>query len=423
MKSLEHSIIGCLILGGADSLRRYAAGLSADSFADKSCQTIFSRMTDYAGAGKDFDLHILTAELSGHDGISAGSLTAYLEGEYSTGKILDYVQQLRDIKFRTDTLNMIQRVRTDPVHEFVPVLQTLIWQYQRAINTDWTLKDAIVRTLDEIESRMSGIIDYPTGLQDIDNMMGGFYPGEITILAGRPSQGKSALAVNFCNHLLGLGKRVLYVDLETSDTKILDRMLSLRTQIPISDMLRGRIRAEKYEALVKEASTITSLPFWINDKSGTTVADVYAEVQKRNIQFMVLDYIQLMADGGEGSENTTERLGNRTRSFKTLAKEAHIPILLVSQLNRANEYQKDKEPSLASLRGSGELEQNADNVLMLYWEHIYDEEKNANDNTLLIKKQRHGPVGRINLYWRPDIMLFGNSVHREEEEIINDRRT
>jgi replicative DNA helicase len=408
MKNIEESIIGCLLLGGAEAMRKYAAGLEPGEFSDPVCKVIFTRMRDFQAAGKDFDLQIISAELRGEEGIDANYLTGLLANEFSPSKISEYTRQLKDWTFRTGMLNLLSKAKSEPVHEFVGELQRRIWEYQRGVRIDWTIGDALRRMLDEIEARRGGKIEYPTGFTDLDDMTGGFFPGEVTILAGRPSQGKSALAVNFCNNLLNAGKKVLYLDFETSDTKILNRLLSLRTEIPVSRMNRGKITEIEISEIVREAAVIEKLGFFVNDRSGTPIADVFTEVQNRRIDFIVVDYIQLMPGGGTEETNTTERLGNLTRSFKGLAKEMNIPVLLISQLNRANEFSGNKEPTLASLRGSGELEQNADNVMMLYWEHVYDMEKPEHENKLLVKKQRHGPVGPITLYWDPTIMKFAN---------------
>lgn len=409
MKQIEEYILSGLMYGGLAAMRNHAVGLSEEDFTGER-RTVFQRMRKLQVDGLEFDLPLLAEELKGV--VPADYLASLCELEIAAG-VPRHIRALRDEQFRVRALQTLSKARRVPVSELASEMQDQVWQYQKGLPRDWYLSEALDRTLAEIEKRIVGDIEFPTGLRDLDEMTGGLHRGEVTIMAGRPSQGKSALAVNICNHLLDQGRRVLFVDLETSDVKILERFICLRSGVPVYRMNKGTVTDDDLVRIVKARKEIQDLPLVINDNFGVKVADILSQGRNMKADLLVVDYLQLVQDGYRESQSRSEQMGNVCRSVKMISRELRIPVLALSQLNRASESRAGNEPNLSDLRDSGEIEQSADNVLMLFWKWVYTNEDKY-ENTLLVKKQRHGPVGRIPLYWNDELMEFGDLQNTPE---------
>jgi len=271
-----------------------------------------------------------------------------------------------------------------------------------------------------------GIVGVPTGLRDLDERLGGMHKGDLIIIAGRPSMGKTALATNIAFHAAKkimenkLGKSsVAFFSLEMSSEQLSTRILAEQSRIRSNDIRRGKITQEDLEKFIEASKNINDLPLYIDETPAikiSTLANRARRIKRlHGLDLIVVDYIQLMTTGNFKYEGRVQEIGEITQGLKALAKELGVPVLALSQLSRAVEQRDDKRPQLSDLRESGSIEQDADVVMFVYRpeyyleknepqagtaEHITWQEKMSqvhNQALVIIGKQRHGPTGIINL--------------------------
>ena len=279
-------------------------------------------------------------------------------------------------------------------------------------------------------SRVSGL---RTSLADLDSWLGGLHGGELVILAGRPSMGKSTLAINICVSAAGDGTAAAMFSLEMPEDQIGMVALAKATGISVNRQRRGDVDTEAHRAILEAAGEFMGVPLHIDDRTALTVLDIRAQARylkrRHNIGLVCVDHLQLIRSEQRRGWNRTQEIGEITAGLKALAKELDLPVLLLSQLSRQTESREDKRPQLGDLRESGAIEQDADVVLFVYREHYYAARKEPDvletmkhaeweadmkglEKTceLIVAKQRHGPCGTIKLYNDQSKSAFGNLV-------------
>lgn len=308
-------------------------------------------------------------------------------------------------------------------------------------NISHSLKETLERTLvaKQREGHISGV---STGLRDLDKMLGGMQSSDLIILAGRPSMGKTALAINMavnaCKFLSPnpqdkkSQKAVGFFSLEMSSDQLSARILSMETSINATKFRTGEIDEEEWQAITQRSAEIAEMPFFIDDTPALSIAAIRTRtrrlVRKHNLGFLLIDYLQLIRGSSKRSEqNRVQEISEITQSLKAIAKEFNIPVMALSQLSRAVEQREDKRPQLSDLRESGSIEQDADVVAFIYRESYYEERKKPGDeeqeklaawrdkmnkirnvSEVIIAKQRNGPIGNVSLYFDPEFTRFNN---------------
>ncbi|MEE2761294.1 MAG: replicative DNA helicase [Pseudomonadota bacterium] len=325
---------------------------------------------------------------------------------------------------------------------------------------DASIKEAIERAqiAHQRDGRLAGV---GTGLRDIDRLLGGLHPSDLVILAGRPSMGKTALATNIAYNAAAdyefetvdnrkrktiNGAVVGFFSLEMSAEQLAARILSEQTEIASDKMRRGELSNPEFDKLAKAATQLRSLPIFIDDTPALTVNLLRSRARRlkgqHDLGLVIVDYLQLM-QGNTRTDNRVLEIGEITRGLKTLAKELEVPVLALSQLSRAVEQREDKRPQLADLRESGTIEQDADVVSFIFresyylerseptqrqdepadkfaerhdrWQTLSDEMKNRSE--LIIAKQRHGPTGKVDLYFDGVYTRFGDLDTQHTDQI------
>jgi len=299
--------------------------------------------------------------------------------------------------------------------------------------------------------RDGGLSGISCGLKDIDDKMGGLQPSDLIVLAGRPAMGKTALATNLAFNVAKAYKSshasdgtlevenggvVAFFSLEMSSEQLATRIVSEQAGISSEKIRRGLINEAEFHRLVQTSQELQSLPLYIDDTGGITVAQLAARARRlkrrEGIGLIVVDYLQLLAGSGKASsQNRVQEVTEITTSLKALAKELNCPILALSQLSRQVEARDDKRPQLADLRESGSIEQDADVVLFIYREEYYMQKAQPRENTseffewqenmekitglaeVIIAKQRHGPTGTIRLQFQAEFTRFQNYAHSD----------
>ncbi|MDR2417092.1 MAG: replicative DNA helicase [Holosporales bacterium] len=287
------------------------------------------------------------------------------------------------------------------------------------------------------DSHVSGIT---TGFADLDRWTGGLHPSDLIILAGRPSMGKTALAMNIgYNASLaalkksGGGGSVLFFSLEMSSEQLATRLLAQESGVSSDRIRRGEVKKEDFTTFVEVSRNLARIPFLIDDTGALSISALRTRARrakrKHKVDLIIIDYLQLLSPTiGKRTDNRVQEISEITRALKAIAKELNVPILALSQLSRAVEQRDDKRPQLSDLRESGSIEQDADIVMFIYRDEYYEARREPSPQSdkhlawqkrmaevynladLIIAKQRHGPVGTIRLLYDSKMTKFGNYI-------------
>ncbi len=289
-----------------------------------------------------------------------------------------------------------------------------------------------------------------TNFEDLDRMLGGLHPSDLMILAGRPSMGKTSLALNIAFNIARnrlawdrapedgkpdqKGGIVAFFSLEMSAEQLATRLLSDAAEIESDRIRRGKISKQEYERLADEAVNLQKLPLHIDETGAIGIAQLQARARRlqrtSGLDCIVIDYLQLVTGSKRGSEGRVQEVSEITQGLKALAKDLKVPVIALSQLSRQVENREDKRPQLSDLRESGSIEQDADSVLFVYRESYYLERTEPREGTdehiawmrqvdevrnqaeVIIGKQRHGPIGKVKLFFDSRYTRFGNLSSR-----------
>lgn len=279
------------------------------------------------------------------------------------------------------------------------------------------IKEFLAKTMDRIDTLFQSddpITGIPTGYQDIDNMTSGLQPSDLVIVAGRPSMGKTMLAMNVAEHVAIKTKLpVLIFSMEMPGEAIVMRLLSSLCRIDQLRIRTGKLQDEDWPRISSTVSMLSEAPFFIDDTPALSPAEVRARARRiakehGQLGLVVVDYLQLMQVPGF-NENRTAEISEVSRSLKSLAKELKVPVIALSQLNRSLEQRADKRPVMSDLRESGAIEQDADLIAFIYRDEVYNE--NSPDKgtaEIIIAKQRNGPIGKARLTFLGQYCCFEN---------------
>lgn len=270
--------------------------------------------------------------------------------------------------------------------------------------------------LSDIKSNAGGLTGISSGFGRLDQMTSGFQDGDLIILAARPSMGKTALALNVATNAAAQGFTVGVFSLEMAAEQLTLRLLSTESNISHHNIRNATITSDEWVELTNVAAQLAQRRLFIDDTAGLDIMALRAKARqlktKENVQFLVIDYLQLL-HSGKRHENRHQEVSEISRSLKALAKELGIPILALSQLSRAVDSRMDKRPMLSDLRESGAIEQDADLIMFLYRDVVYnpDTEQPASAE-LIVGKQRNGPTGLVNLTFLKELTKF-EEAHEE----------
>jgi len=306
------------------------------------------------------------------------------------------------------------------------------------------------------DAQLTGV---PTGLTDLDELLGGLHRSDLLILAGRPSMGKTALATNIAFNAAKArryngaddGAVVGFFSLEMSGEQLATRILSEQAEISSHKIRRGMVSGDDFHKVVRVANELEELPFFIDDTPALTIAALRTRARRlkrqHNLSMLVIDYLQLIRPSGNNrSDGRVQEVSEITQGLKALAKDLDIPVLALSQLSRAVEQRDDKRPQLSDLRESGSIEQDADVVMFVYreeyywsrthpkpirprkdeteaefilrqqqWNEDYQREGRAGEAEIIVGKQRHGPTDTVEVYFAQQFTRFGNLVQTDDD--------
>ena len=283
-----------------------------------------------------------------------------------------------------------------------------------------SMRELIPSTMDrlhELSNKSGGLIGSSTGYKDLDNKLQGLQNGDLIVVAGRPSMGKTSLAMNVAENVLldsESNGSVLIFSLEMPGESLTTRLLSGMTKLNQQNVRSGMLKDDELRILFQQSEKLKNLPLWIDDSSILSPMELRAKArrlartEKDGLSLIVVDYLQLM-QLPLSTENRVNQISEISRSLKSLAKELNVPVIALSQLNRAVEQRPNKRPIMADLRDSGAIEQDADVILFIYRDEVYNEDsEQGNKAEIIIGKQRNGPIGTVNLTFLKEFTRFEN---------------
>jgi replicative DNA helicase len=292
--------------------------------------------------------------------------------------------------------------------ELVPIKQVLSEYYDR---------------IEQLTRQQGDVIGIPTGFADLDKLLGGLQRSDMIILAARPSVGKTGLALSIArNAAKRYNRRVALFSLEMSGEQVVQRLISAETGIDAQRLRRGKIEEHEWERFMRATNDLAETFFFIDDTPGISALELRSKARRLHaevgIDLIIVDYLQLMR-GDYRSENRVQEISGISRALKALARELNVPVLALSQLSRGVESRTDKRPILSDLRESGALEQDADVVMFIYRDELYNENtERQNLADVIVAKHRNGPTDTIQLYFKKELAQFLDAEVRRQEVSI-----
>jgi replicative DNA helicase len=287
---------------------------------------------------------------------------------------------------------------------------------QKKIRTIADILSEETDKLHQLSISKTSLTGTPSGFKDIDDMTGGFQPGNLIVLAARPSMGKSALVTNIAENAVLQGYPVALFSLEMSESELAQRFVASQAKIKGEELRRGKVAESRWPKILEACQRLASAPLFIDDSSDTGVLEVRAKSRRLHHQLenglgmIIIDYLQLMRHEGR-VESRVEQVGQISRGLKGLARELGVPVIALSQLSRAVEQRGEghKKPILSDLRESGQIEQDSDLVMFIYRDEYYNKEsERPGEADIIVAKHRNGPVGEVTLTFQKEYPRFMN---------------
>ncbi|MEZ5897097.1 MAG: replicative DNA helicase [Parvularculaceae bacterium] len=458
----EQAILGAVLFDN-EIFYRVASFLKPEHFFDPVHQMIFEACALLINQGRLASPVMIDAHLGASEGFLEAGGRKYLEqlaaNVPSTAGAHDYAQVVFDLSVRRGLMSigsvMVDRARDatfddSPATQLEEAEQSL---YKLAETGKYgggfkSFRTAIAEAIDIADAavrRGGGLAGVATGLRDLDTMLGGLHSSDLIILAGRPSMGKTSLATNIALNAARAYKPVKQPDgsikseegavvglfsLEMAAEQLATRIISEVSAVPSNFIRRGEIDEQQFQSIYDASRELESLPLYIDDTGGISIAQLAARARRLKRQhglgLIVVDYLQLLTGSGKRHDGRVQEITEISMGLKTLAKELNVPVIALSQLSRQVEARDDKRPQLADLRESGSIEQDADVVLFVYREEYYLKRTEPREGTddhakwiadcdaargvaeVIIGKQRHGPIGKVELAFREDLTRFSD---------------
>lgn len=458
----EQAILGAILFDN-EIFYRASAFLKGEHFYDPVHQLIFEACGELINSGRLASPVALDTYLASSSGyIEAGGKT-YLEklaaNVPSTAGAIDYAKIIFDLSVCRGLMSigseMADRAKVsdlqDPPHRQLEEAEQSLYKLAETGKYGGGFKSfrsAITEAIDLANAavkRDGGLAGVATELRDLDRMMGGLHPSDLIILAGRPSMGKTTLATNIAvNAALSYraekqpdgtmkqveGARVGFFSLEMAAEQLATRILSEIAQVESVKIRRGEVDQQEFDKIYHAARELEKLPLYIDDTGGISIAQLAARARRlkrqHGLDLLVVDYLQLITGSGRRNDGRVQEITEISQGLKTLAKELNVPVIALSQLSRQVESRDDKRPQLSDLRESGSIEQDADVVLFVYREEYYLSRAEPREGTeehlqwqarldevgntaeVIIGKQRHGPIGNVQLQFEGKFTKFSN---------------
>ncbi len=434
----EASVLGGMLIDGG-AVARVLEFVDESMFYREAHRRIFRAMVRLFERGSVLDAVTVSEALrEGAELENAGGLE-YLASlldavptaaniEYHARIVHDKAMLRRLIDAAQAIVREVHAPDNRPVDEVLDQAEQMIFRVSESRNREgfvW-IKEVIWPTfehIDKLRESQGGISGIATGFADLDRMTTGFQSGDLVIVAGRPSMGKTSWALNVAqNAAIEHGVPVAVFSLEMSKEQLVQRFLCAEGRVDAQKLRRGNLAGDEYQRLARAAGHLNTAPIWIDDSATGNVLEMKAKSRRlksdADLGMIVVDYIQLMS-GSTRTDSRVQEVSEISRGLKALARELEVPVVALSQLSRAPEQRPDRRPQLSDLRESGAIEQDADLVMFLYRPEYYygptdkDGKSLEGGAELMVAKQRNGPTGTVHLYFHKAYTRF-DSVARDQ---------
>jgi len=429
----EQSVLGAILLDNA-ALNRSMEILSEEDFYRTANQIVYRSMMGLSERNQPVDQITLTDYLRGTGELEqvggASYIAELVQMVPSAANIRYHCQIVRDKSLlrglvRTAT-EVVMRgyegtTQTDELLEFAEreIFRLAQGHLGRTFAPVRNILQESIEIVDRLYSRQEKITGVPSGFTKLDNLLAGLQPSDLIIVAGRPSMGKTSLALGMAEYAALHASAVVGIfSMEMSRAQLVLRMLSSQAHLDSHAVRTGQLKGADWERLTGAASQLQDAKIFIDDSGNLTVQQMRGKARRlkaeHGLDLLIVDYLQLM-EGRSTSESRQQEISDISRALKGLAKELNIPVVALSQLSRAVENRKPPIPVLADLRESGAIEQDADVVMFIYREEVYDPETDDKGIAkILIRKHRNGPIGDILLQFHENYAKFHNLETRSD---------
>ena len=438
----EQSVLGAILLEN-DALPKALEIISPEDFYREAHRKVFDVIIELFDKNEAIDLITVTDSLKRKNELDSVGGVTYLSGLVSLVPTAANVRYHAKIIKEKALLRALLRSTTEiaakvyesslEADEMVDYAEKTIFDIsdRRTKTSFFTLKEVIKSSFEMIEhlyDKKEAITGIPSGFADLDELTTGFQPGDLIIIGGRPSMGKTALGLNIAQHVgVEVGEPAAVYSLEMSKEQLALRMLCSEAMVDSNSVRKGFIRKEDWHKLTNAAGKLAAAPIFIDDSSSTSVLEMRAKARRLKMEhgglsLVIVDYLQLMRGRGN-FERREQEISEISRSLKALAKELRVPVIALSQLNRAVEQRGEKKPTLADLRESGAIEQDADVIIFLYRDEVYNKNNPSNKGKaeIIVAKQRNGPTSTVNLTFLSNCTRFldyTDKTYEESEEVF-----
>jgi len=428
----EQAILGGILINN-EALEQVQTILSSDCFYREAHQHLYQGMFDLYDQDKTIDLFTLSEHLRQKDLLekAGGSdyIVSLMDAVSTSAGIVHHAEIIRDLATKrgvlVDCSALCESCLQDwqDKDEILSTLDHISTKYNDIqIKSDIVpLGDAVKAAFKQLENNSeceSGITGLSTGYTDFDRLTAGLQPSDLIIIAGRPSMGKTAMAMNIVKNVAEKRGISLVFSLEMSRLQLAMRYLGSDAQVNTILLRSGRLKNNQWSSLSDSAGHLSGLPIYIDDTSGISVQDMKYKARKlkkaKGLSLIVVDYLQLATIKGR-SESKQIEISEISRSLKGIAKDLNVPVIALSQLNRKVEDRPNKRPHLNDLRESGAIEQDADVIAFIYRDEVYNPttDENRNIAEIIIEKHRNGPTGLFKLTFQKEFTQFRDYVSED----------
>ncbi|MDW3220344.1 MAG: replicative DNA helicase [Acidimicrobiales bacterium] len=429
----EESLLGAMLLS-RDAIADAVEVASVEHFYRPAHAHVYDAISTLYAAGDPVDPVTVAEELDragvletigGLDGLIA--LQVNTPATSNAGKYASIVQERYTLRRLIETAGEIAEIgysRPDDVTKAVDEAENMMFQVAqgRVADTMGEIRDLLDATLDRLEQLYEageGITGTPTGFIDLDELLSGLQPNALLIVGARPAMGKTSFALNMAAHAAVRENRpTLVFSLEMGHLELTQRLLCAEANVDAKAMRDGNLKEDDWTRISNGIGRLAEAPLWIDDNPNLTIMEIRAKARRLksrvgDLGMIVVDYLQLMT-GRAGAESRQVEVAEISRGLKILARELQCPVVGLSQLSRNLEMRQDKRPMLADLRESGSIEQDADVVMFLYRDEVYNPgSENEGMAEVIVAKHRNGPTGTINLGFLPRFTSFKNLTRRD----------
>ena len=420
----EEALLGSSLLS-RDASNRLMESIKPGDFYSPNNEKIFEAMKELFDSGKPID-SVTVSEIvfknKNTTSLNASYIARLVENVPSSANFERYIEIVLEHSNRRKLLKASGRIELLAYTLDKDISSVMDEAEQSIFNaSDDAIGDGLIgvsdflneaiEQIEEIENKGTGLSGLATHFVDLDNTLAGLQEGNLIIIAARPSMGKSSLALNIATNAAKEKKTVAFFSLEMTKEELVQRVLFSEAKVSSGDARKGQLGPEKWSRVVEAASKVNTMPLYFDDASVITVTDIRAKSRRlkasKKLDLIVVDYIQLMQ--GNSRDNRQQEIAEISRNLKGLARELKVPIIALSQLNRAAEAREDKRPRLGDLRESGAIEQDADIVMMIYRDDYYNPAtEKPGVAEINIVKNRSGSTGRVDLYFSKEYTQFTN---------------